>query len=66
MSNDIFSAWYHLREAAEYMMRVDTLDREGSASRFYTEQAEKHLAKATDALGFDLVKREAVKVEEAA
>lgn len=64
---DLYTAYLHAHHAAESFHTADTIKRHaGRTSDHYIKSAAEFLTKAADMIGYDLVKREAVKVEEAA
>lgn len=62
----LWNAQYHLRHAADCFIRAEMLKRMGEPVGCYEKWGTDHIRDAVKALGFDLVKFEAVKVEEAA
>ncbi len=64
--DNLWDAYYYCRHAGECAHREYVLMGVNAGNGFYRKQSEEMLAKAADVLGYDLVKREGIKVEEAA
>lgn len=67
MATPLYKAFLNTRYASEYLLTAHTLENVPEKSpATWTQYAVSRLHEAAAELGYDLVKREAVKIEEAA
>lgn len=63
MYEDSYSAFLKARNVSERLLRAHSADAGSFAANYHAEKAREELAALAEALGFDLVKREAPPVE---